>query len=250
MNSSLLATSQLFLQATPQSDDQLPVSPNGGVLDIHVTAFLSAIDSLLTAGRSPAPSQVLTPLRHVINAVTTITEDVQAFEERGEPTSAVDLDTLRHLRDRAEATLSNLVAAGKTHATSAGMAPVSLLDAAASHVSSTITEIGKAVLIRKATADERAKYDVSNSPTTKSVSFAAMLSPVRENGSGNYRSNGSSFRNGRPPSDPSSSNTSGSPPPIFDQTRGGQSSAASTVAGEDQWAELKVMLPILICSIM
>src|SRR5215472_13857718 len=74
-------TSQLFLQA-PKLDDQLPVSPDGGLADIHVTAFLSAIDSLLTAARSSSPTRVLTPMKAVVNAVTAIVEDIRACEER------------------------------------------------------------------------------------------------------------------------------------------------------------------------
>src|SRR5262249_40385085 len=72
-------TSQLFLQA-PKLDDQLPVSPDGGLADIHVTAFLSAIDSLLTAARSSSPTRVLTPMKAVVNAVTAIVEDIRACE--------------------------------------------------------------------------------------------------------------------------------------------------------------------------
>ena len=48
-----LATSQLFLKAPKSDVDQLPMSFDGGLLDIHVTAFVTAIDSLLAAGRSP-----------------------------------------------------------------------------------------------------------------------------------------------------------------------------------------------------
>lgn len=143
-----VATSQLFLQA-PKTDDQLPVAQDGGLVDIHVTAFVSAIDGLLTAGRSNAPTRVLTSMKAVINAVTAILDDVKTYERRAR--RDFDIDSLRVLRERLEATLSNLVAASKTHATSSGMSPVSLLDAAASHVSSTVTEIGKLVLVRKAT---------------------------------------------------------------------------------------------------
>jgi hypothetical protein len=48
-----LATSQLFLQnlQKPKSEDQLPTSSTGAIQDVHVTAFQSAADSLLAAGR-------------------------------------------------------------------------------------------------------------------------------------------------------------------------------------------------------
>ncbi|KAI0941809.1 hypothetical protein AcW1_003600 [Taiwanofungus camphoratus] len=274
---SVKATSQLFLQA-PRTDDQLPVSSDGGVLDIHVTAFVTAIDSLLTAGRSNAPTRVLTPMKAVVNAVTTIVEDVRAFERRPRrDRSEVDLEALRALRERAEATLSNLVTASKTHATSSGMSPVSLLDAAASHVSFTITEIGKTVCIRKATRAEQEQLAPASSSATATNGYAPSLrsveeirSPHQRGGSSASSRRGDSFSSaarstdpvssaristGRssleerrgPPSNMSSSDAS-SPPPIFDQptshSTGGMTSDESAIAEgpEDAWTELKPYL--------
>ncbi|KAJ7350358.1 hypothetical protein DFH08DRAFT_861178 [Mycena albidolilacea] len=278
---SVKATSQLFLQAPKmdRGEDQLPVSGDGGVLDIHVTAFLSGIDALLTAGRSNAPTRVLTPMKAVVNAVSSIVDDVRAFEGRpARERSDVDVDQLAALRERAEATLSNLVAASKTHATSAGMSPVSLLDAAASHVAVTITEIARTVCIRKASRAEQeaaATYASPSSSTTngfapslRSVEEAKTTTPPPGSSSGHARkpsaalstsSNRSAGGGGRytagrspvsppnpydarrrPPSDnASSSDKTNSPPPIFDQP-----AAESAVAdgSEDAWAELKPYL--------
>lgn len=160
---SIKATSQIFLQTPKQVDDQLPVAPDGGLLDVHVTAFVTAIDGLLTAGRSNAPTRVLTPMKSVVNAVSSLVDDVRSFERR-QNQSEVDPDVVRSLRERLEATLSNLVTASKTHATSSGMSPVSLLDAAASHVSATVTELGRTVCIRKASKAEQEEFAVSRSP--------------------------------------------------------------------------------------
>lgn len=148
------------------SDDQLPVNPNGGLLDIHVTAFLSAIDLLLAAGRSATPSRVYSPMKSVINSVHAIIDDTEKYEIHARRDRLdVDVDDLQALRERAEVTLSNLATAVKTHGTSLGMSPVSLLDAAASHVSSTITEIGKTIHIRKATKMEQDTWVNPSSPT-------------------------------------------------------------------------------------
>jgi protein SPA2 len=102
-----LTTSQLFLQASKLAN-QLQVSADVGLLDIHVTAPIFAIDMLLTAGCSHAP------------AVSAVVKDVRLFKlllqrER----SDVDHDVLKSLRERAEATLSNLVTVSKT-----GISPV------------------------------------------------------------------------------------------------------------------------------
>ncbi|KAJ6558466.1 hypothetical protein DFH09DRAFT_1279888 [Mycena vulgaris] len=276
---SVKATSQLFLQA-PKMDrpeDQLPVSSDGGVLDIHVTAFLSAIDSLLTAGRSNAPTRVLTPMKAVVNAVSAIVDDVRAFEARpSREQSDVDLDALSGLRERAEATLTNLVAATKTHATSAGMSPVSLLDAAASHVAATVTEIGRTICIRKASRAEQEQASMSAyTPASATNGFAPSLRSVDEGGgkttppqsaaamghqrkasaalsTSSARSGGGRFAERspvvpspsydarrRPPSENSSSDNTNSPPPIFDQPA---NDSAVADGSEDAWAELKPYL--------
>ncbi|KAL0956247.1 hypothetical protein HGRIS_002401 [Hohenbuehelia grisea] len=275
---SVKATSQLYLQGPKldRTDDQLPVTPDGGLLDIHVTAFLSAIDNLLSAGRSNAPTRVLTPMKAVVNAVTAIVDNVRSYEKRPPSERAdVDTDALQALRERAEATLSNLTAAAKSHATSSGMSPVSLLDAAASHVSATVTEIGRTIFIRKATKAEQEQFAPSStfgasatngfSPALRSVGElrnessshqrkASAASVLSRNGSAgasrladspSSRSNGGSRR--RAPSDHSSSDATNSPPPTFERrypNSGGVMSDDSGAAegSEDAWAELKPYL--------
>jgi hypothetical protein len=246
------------------------MSPDGGILDIHITAFLSAIDSLLTAGRSNAPTRVLTPMKTVVNAVTNIIDDVRAFERRPQrDRNDADLDTLRSLRERAEVTLSNLVAATRTHATSNGLSPVSLLDAAASHVSASVTEVGKIVYLRKATKIEQEQFPYNVSPPSASSvrGYSPSLRSVDEGNSisthqrkpsqGSTTSPRNRFvdspsspptrnfleQRRRPPSQNSSSEQTSSPPPLFDRqnTMGGAiSDDSAPPETEDAWAELKV----------
>ena len=135
-------------------------------------------------------------MKSVVNAVSAITEDVRLFERRPQrERSDVDQDVLRALRERAEATLSNLVTASKTHATSSGMSPVSLLDAAASHVSATVTEIGRTVCIRKASRAEQDDFAAAApSPALNSSAtngFSPALRAVEEINSSNHQKKGS-----------------------------------------------------------
>ncbi|KIJ51216.1 hypothetical protein M422DRAFT_26642 [Sphaerobolus stellatus SS14] len=269
---SVKATSQLYHQQAPKvsADEQLPVGPSGGLLDIHVTAFVSAIDLLLAAGRASTPTRVLAPMKVVINAVHAIIDDVEKYEVRARRERLdIEIEDLQILRERAEMTLSNLTTAAKTHATSLGMSPVSLLDAAASHVASTITEIGKAIHIRKATKSEQDSFGVPGSPTMNN--YASQLRTVDD--SNNYAAHlrtqssassradeyGSPPRNGRfrelsppraaprtplarrPPSEPSSSMTS-SPPALFDNGPPASDGSAPTEQGDDAWLELKPYL--------
>ncbi|EPQ54975.1 hypothetical protein GLOTRDRAFT_76278 [Gloeophyllum trabeum ATCC 11539] len=238
---SVKATSQLFLP-TPKTDDQLPTSSDGGLLDIHVTAFVSSIDNLLKEGRSNAPTRVLMPMKAVVNAVSAIVDDVRAFERRpsqDRDRMEVDMEALRALRERAEATLSNLVAATKTHATSNGMAPVSLLDAAASHVSATVTEIGKTIYIRKASKAEMEQFNPASSSSGAATNgFSPALRSVEENRMHGRAGSSSSSRR----------EYASSPPPIFDQPNSagvgpvGSDESAAPDGSEDAWAELKPYL--------
>jgi hypothetical protein len=243
------------------------MSPDGAVLDIHITAFVSAVDGLLSAGRTNSPTRVLVPMKAVVNAVTAITDDLRQFERRSRP-DEVDLVVLRSLRERAEATLSNLVVATKSHATGSGMSPVSLLDAAASHVSSTITEIAKVAFIRRAAPAEQEQFH-GMQPTinghysgTRSVEGASSpsrrtppigVAPLRT-GTGDSMSRGFYSRKGttngtrddererRGLSDLSNSSDDSSPPPIFERRMNRTESDDSAIqeAPEDAWNELKV----------
>ncbi|KAK0460896.1 uncharacterized protein EV420DRAFT_1619444 [Desarmillaria tabescens] len=238
---SIKATSQLYTQAPKFNnlEDQLPVTSDGGIMDIHITAFLSGIDGLLTAARSNAPTRVLTPMKSVVNAVTSIIDDVRAFERRpSRDRSDVDLDTLRSLRERADATLGNLVAASKTHATSSGMSPVSLLDAAASHVSATITDISKTICLRSV-AEKEGHYRKASSSSNAERGPRFTESPASQS-----RPSLDTYRP-RTPSDNSSSENTSSPPPIFDRQLGNGVGSDDSTTGEiveDNWAELKPYL--------
>ncbi|KAG6879161.1 hypothetical protein C0992_004694 [Termitomyces sp. T32_za158] len=264
------ATSQLYVQPPKfdRAEDQLPVSSDGGVLDIHITAFLSAVDALLTAGRSNAPTRVLAPMKSVVNAVTAIIDDVRAWERRPQrERSDVDPEALGYLCERAEATLSNLVAASKTHATSSGLSPVSLLDAAASHVSTTVTEIGRTLCIRKATMAEQEQFaQPFYSSVTSSSGFVSSYRPIEANKPSHQRKGSSISTSGRnrfpdasllspahramdgrrPSSDNSSSEKTNSPPPIFDQPTNSNSvlsdDSTQVEVSEDAWTELKPYL--------
>ena len=244
--------------------DQLPISAYGGILDIHITAFLSSIDSLLNCARSTTPTSVLTPMKAVVNAVASILDDIRVYEEKIELDKAIlDVDNLYSLRERAKATLSNLVTASKTHATSLGMSPVSLLDAAASHLSATVTDLGKIVFIRRATKAEQEEYLSSPQEDTGKIlpeeqidltSERALLvydSRLRTDGvlrdatSGAFNTtHNDTFR--KPGSN--SSSDSSSPPPLFDRHPARTTSAilsddSLAMEGSDEaWSELKVCI--------
>ncbi|KAG8814872.1 component of the polarisome [Serendipita sp. 401] len=181
-----IATSSLFLQK-PKHDNHLPTSRTGAIQDMHITAFQSASDDLLSTGRSDNPSRVLNPMKEVVDAVSAIIEDVRSYDltQRSEQDPPVDWATVDNLCERTQATLSNLVTASKTHATSYGLSPVSLLDAALSHVSASVTELAKLLLIRSSSKgyDDEPKGNLTNGRygASSKVSTSPLLSASRSN---------------------------------------------------------------------
>ncbi|KAK2873462.1 hypothetical protein FQN49_002354 [Arthroderma sp. PD_2] len=129
--------------------------PDGLVKDVHVTKFQMAIDELLRIARSDEPSLVLEQMKSVVLAVRYITRDIDnAGNGKGtEDTSAI-------VRSRANtqisATANNLITASKNFSNSNGLSPVSLLDAAASHLTAAVVELVRKVKIRPTPEDELA----------------------------------------------------------------------------------------------
>lgn len=151
----------------PLSDDHLPASADGNIEDVHVSAFQTAVDGLLTAARyvqsqaparylcdhaltvlrSSAPSGVLPAMKAVVEAVTEVGEDVKTFEAK--PNIDVDVSRLESLKHESTARLNTLMQAARNHAMASGLSPVSLLDAAAGHLTTNVIEIIKLLKIKR-----------------------------------------------------------------------------------------------------
>ena len=123
---------------------------DGLVKDIHVTKFQIAIDELLRSARGSEPNAVLAHVKSVVIAVRNITLDM------GDTQSGNDEVTQQRnkLKAKVSATANNLITAAKNFAMSKGLSPVSLLDAAASHVSAAIVELVRQVKVRPTPAEE------------------------------------------------------------------------------------------------
>ncbi|OCF44059.1 hypothetical protein I317_02012 [Kwoniella heveanensis CBS 569] len=142
----LKATSTMFV-SKPVTDDHLPASADGNIADTSVSSFQNAIDGLLAAARSSAPSGVLPAMKAIVEAITEIGEDVKTFEAN--PNLDVDVSRLESLKYESTNRLNALMQAARNHAMASGLSPVSLLDAAAGHLSSNVVEIIKLLKIRR-----------------------------------------------------------------------------------------------------
>ncbi|KAG8533724.1 uncharacterized protein KY384_001465 [Bacidia gigantensis] len=120
------------------------IAQHGAIKDIFVTKFQIAIEELLRSARSGERQRVLQHVRTVVLAVRNMTMAVQS--DRSETTARV--------KAKISATANNLITAAKNYAMSEGLMPVALLDAAASHLSTSIIELLRIVKMRRSAGEE------------------------------------------------------------------------------------------------
>jgi hypothetical protein len=122
---------------------RLVATEDGVIEDGSISRFQNSIDELLAAARRD-DGEVLEVMTEVVKATRAITDDLRRFGNRD-----VEEDPkIRKLTTRLSATANNLITATKNHASSQGISPVSLVDAAASHLTSTVVDLVKVVKMR------------------------------------------------------------------------------------------------------
>lgn len=129
----------------------------GGVIkDIHVTKFQMAIDELLRVARFEDSREVSHQIKFVIAAVRHMIQDVDQAPPPVDGTATLRIKA----KGRVSATANNMITAARNFASSNGLSPVSLLDAAASHLSTAVVELAQVVKIQASPADELDDDDV------------------------------------------------------------------------------------------
>ncbi|KKY25824.1 putative cell polarity [Diplodia seriata] len=148
LRASSTGLANLTEDASVYARDGTIVQPDGLIKDVHLTKFQLSIDQLLQAARKSSSEAVLDCMKETVSCVRSITADVDAA---GSPTSDDGEDSVKRqhkLKSRVSATANNLITASKNHAAAQGLSPVSLLDAAASHLTTSVVELAKVVRIR------------------------------------------------------------------------------------------------------
>lgn len=134
------------------------LKPNGLVKDMDVTNFQISIDELLQAARdtSSASHTALEKAKDVVQSVRNMTSGVEgSFSNLGSPHSSTTHlsqstvgPTPETLKARVSRDANNLVTVTRNHAAAKGLAPVSLVDAAASNLTTSVVEFVKVVGVR------------------------------------------------------------------------------------------------------
>lgn len=142
---------------------------NGLIKDVHVTKFQIAIDELLRIARYDEHRLVMPQIQAVVIAVRYILQDAQPASTEWDDVAAAQ----KAIR-KVSATANNLITASKNFAHSSGLSPVSLLDAAASHLSTAVVEIVHLVKIRASPQDELEDVDVA---VEEDINMGQLKSP-------------------------------------------------------------------------
>ncbi|CAJ2500721.1 Uu.00g035740.m01.CDS01 [Anthostomella pinea] len=157
------------LDAVKYVQDKGFIAETGLVKDVYVTKFQVSIDELLRRVRTDNPEKVVHYMKLVIFRVQRITKDIDADQ----PNDEEIIHHRQKLRSRVSATASNLITASKNFASSAGISPVSLVDAAASHLVAALVELMRAVKIRHTPAEELEDDDDGTITPVDSAQFAS-----------------------------------------------------------------------------
>lgn len=150
--------------------DQGFTDDSGLVKDVHVTKFQVAVDELLRRARQEQPDTVIDAMKSVVMSVRRVTKDIDAAPANDEQTK----QQRKQLKGRVSSTANSLITASKTFATSAGIAPVSVLDAAASNLVAAMVDLLRLVKIRVTPDGELEEEDDG---TVTPVESAGFFSP-------------------------------------------------------------------------
>jgi hypothetical protein len=151
--------------AAQYARDSTFVSPDGLVKDFHLTNYQVAIDELLQLARRPDSEALIGGMKQVVICVRQISADIEVAVSA--PVSGIDgssSDSAKEparLRAKLSQTANNLITTSKAHAAAAGLAPVSLLDAAASHLTVAVVDVVRELKIRPTPPEEleREEYE-------------------------------------------------------------------------------------------
>ncbi|KAF3932743.1 hypothetical protein ABW19_dt0205391 [Dactylella cylindrospora] len=118
--------------------------PNGLVKDIHITKLQLVVDEILRSARID-PKSTMQHMKTVAALVKAITKTVEA---------ANPPEDILRMSMKVSATGHNLITAIRNHAMADGISPVSLVDAATSHLTAAVVDMAKKVKIRPTPSEE------------------------------------------------------------------------------------------------
>ncbi|KAJ5574277.1 Spa2 homology (SHD) of GIT [Penicillium hispanicum] len=155
---------------------------DGVIKDIHVTKFQMSIDELLRVARFEESHEVSQQIKAIIMAVRHMIQDVDQAPPPVDGTAALRIKA----KGRVSATANNMITAVRNFASSSGLSPISLLDAAASHLCTAVVELVRVVKIQASPAHELDDIDVDMSQEKFPDYFSTTASQRRPSNHSEY----------------------------------------------------------------
>jgi len=164
----------------PAQHRPLPTSVDGCIQQTSLTRFQNAIDELLAAARrddddNGADALVMDAMTEVVKATRGISDDIRKF---GPPGGTDSGEKVKKLTMRLSATANNVITATKNFVGSSGLSPVSLVDAAASHLTSTVVELCKLVKLRPATTTSGTSFRTDEDTLSDRSRLSELATPL------------------------------------------------------------------------
>ena len=122
----------------------------GIIRDTSVTRFQQSVEEVLRLTRKGEPREVLEFMRNVVSCVRGVTSDLDQASTR----DPEEIKQRTKMKKFIAATTNNLVTTAKNHALAEGIAPVSLMEAAAFHVTKSVVDLIRAVRVRPSPSEE------------------------------------------------------------------------------------------------
>jgi hypothetical protein len=147
MRASTYGGRSLFQPSTAPIEKDSPYydEKNGKIRDSSVTRFQIAMDEFLVKSRADS-ANILDNLHSLVVATRRVTQDITDGAERD--TDSEEQSQIAQCTSLVSSTANHLITTTRNHATSGGLAPMSVLDAAASDLSSAVIDLVKVAKVR------------------------------------------------------------------------------------------------------
>ncbi|KAI0995834.1 hypothetical protein K3495_g12347 [Podosphaera aphanis] len=197
-------------EVTKRADKSKFTDINGAISSYNVTKFQISIDELLCHARTEEPDKIIESMKTVIFNVRDIIHDTDEAI-----TSKEDI-TLQQkkMKSHVSITAKNLITATKNYTAAKGLSPVSLLDAAASHLTAAIINLIQTFKIQPIANNElednendsSVLVEKNTSPVAQSLKSESVASPVHFQGLFSSRLSSNSSSKYSPVNSPRDSN--------------------------------------------
>ncbi|KAA8915884.1 hypothetical protein TRICI_001977 [Trichomonascus ciferrii] len=149
MRASTYGGRSLFQPSTAPIEKDSPYydEKNGKIRDSSVTRFQIAMDEFLVKSRADS-ANILDNLHYLVVATRRVTQDITDGQSAERASDSEEQSQIAQCTSLVSTTANHLITTTRNHATSGGLAPMSVLDAAASDLSSAVIDLVKVAKVR------------------------------------------------------------------------------------------------------